>query len=111
MPIGDFIDKAAVRFPKEVEDVLYRHPAVLEAAVFGIPDDKWGEAVKAAVSLKPGMKAAEEEIIEHCKKHLAGYKKPKSVDFVEALPKSAYGKILRRALKEPYWKGRDRMIN
>ena len=98
-------------YPKEVEDVLYRHPAVLEAAVFGIPDDKWGEAVKAAVSLKPGMKAAEEEIIEHCKKHLAGYKKPKSVDFVEALPKSVYGKILRRALKEPYWKGRDRMIN
>ncbi len=98
-------------YPKEVEDVLYMHPAVLEAAVFGVPDDKWGEAVKAAVSLRQGMQATEEEIIEHCKKHLASYKKPKSVDFIETLPKSAYGKILRRSLKEPYWKGRDRMIH
>jgi acyl-CoA synthetase (AMP-forming)/AMP-acid ligase II len=98
-------------YPKEVEDVLYMHPAVLEAAVFGVPDDKWGEAVKAVVSLRQSMQATEEEIIEHCKKHLASYKKPKSVDFIETLPKSAYGKILRRVLKEPYWKGRDRMIH
>ena len=98
-------------YPKEVEDVLYMHPAVLEAAVFGVPDEKWGEAVRATVSLKPGMKATEEEIIEHCKKHLAGFKKPKSVAFIEALPKSAYGKILRRVLKAPFWKDRERMIN
>jgi acyl-CoA synthetase (AMP-forming)/AMP-acid ligase II len=98
-------------YPKEVEDVLYGHPAVLEAAVFGVPDEKWGEAVKAAVSLRPGMQATEEEIIEHCKKHLASYKKPKSVDFMKDLPKSLYGKILRRQLKDPYWKGRDRMIS
>jgi len=98
-------------YPKEVEDVLYSHPAVLEAAVFGVPDEKWGEAVKAAVSLRPGMQATAEEIIEHCKKHLASYKKPKSVDFVKELPKSHYGKILRRQLKEPYWQGRERMIS
>jgi long-chain acyl-CoA synthetase len=98
-------------YPKEVEDVLYMHPAVLEAAVFGVPDEKWGEAVKAAVSFRQGMKATEEEIIEHCKNHLAAYKKPKSVDFMQDLPKSLYGKILRRQLKEPYWKGRGRMIS
>jgi acyl-CoA synthetase (AMP-forming)/AMP-acid ligase II len=98
-------------YPKEVEDVLYSHPAVLEAAAFGVPDEKWGEAVKAAVSLRQGMSATEEEIIEHCKKHLASYKKPKSVDFMKDLPKSLYGKILRRKLKEPYWEGRGRMIS
>ena len=98
-------------YPKEVEDALYMHPAVLEAAVFGIPDEKWGEAVRATVSLKTGMKATEEDIIEHCKKHLASFKKPRSVAFVEALPKSAYGKILRRVLKAPFWKDRERMIN
>lgn len=98
-------------YPKEVEDVLYMHPAVLEAAVFGIPHEKWGETVKAAVSLKKGMTATEEEIIEFCKKHLAGYKKPTSVDFIEGLPKNQNGKILRKDLKEPYWQGKERKIN
>ncbi|MBW1785049.1 MAG: long-chain-fatty-acid--CoA ligase [Deltaproteobacteria bacterium] len=98
-------------YPREVEDVLYMHPAVLEAAVFGVPDDKWGEAIKAAVSLKEGMDASEEEIIDHCKKQLASYKKPLSVDFIKDLPKNAYGKILRRELKEPYWENRDRMVS
>ena len=98
-------------YPKEVEDVLYMHPAVLEAAVFGIPHEKWGETVKAAVSLKKGMIATEEEIIEFSKKHLAGYKKPTSVDFIEELPKNQNGKILRKDLKEPYWKGKGRKIN
>ena len=98
-------------YPKEVKNVLYSYPAVLEAAVFGVPDEKWGEAVKAVVSLKSGEKASEEEIIEHCRKHLAGYKKPKSVDFIKELPKSPFGKIWRRKLKEPYWEGRGRMIS
>jgi long-chain acyl-CoA synthetase len=98
-------------YPKEVEDVLYMYPAVLEAAVFGVPHEKWGETVKAAVSLKKGMKATEEEIIEFCKKHLAGYKKPTSVDFIEELPKNQNGKIMRKDLKEPYWKGKERKIN
>jgi acyl-CoA synthetase (AMP-forming)/AMP-acid ligase II len=98
-------------YPKEVEDVLYMHPAVLEAAVFGIPHEKWGETVKAAVSLKKGMTTTEEEIIEFSKKHLAGYKKPTSVDFIEELPKNQNGKILRKNLKEPYWKEKGRKIN
>jgi len=98
-------------YPKEVEDVLYMHPAVLEAAAFGVPDEVWGESIKAVISLKPGMIATEEEIIEHCKNHLAPFKKPKSVNFIQELPKSSYGKILRRTLKEPYWQGRARMIN
>jgi acyl-CoA synthetase (AMP-forming)/AMP-acid ligase II len=98
-------------YPREVEDVLYRHPAVLEAAVFGVPDDLWGEAVRAAVSLKEGMRVTEEELIEHCRRHLASYKKPRSIEFREELPKSPYGKILRRKLREPYWKGRDREIH
>jgi long-chain acyl-CoA synthetase len=98
-------------YPKEVEDVLYMHPAVLEAAVFGVPHEKWGETVKAAVSLKKGMTASEEEIIEFSKKHLAGYKKPTSVDFIEELPKNQNGKIMRKDLKEPYWKGKGRKIN
>lgn len=109
---GDMIISGGFNiYPREVEDVLYSHPAVLEAAVFGVPDEKWGEAVKAAVSLRAGMTVTEEEIIEHCRKYLAGYKKPKSVVFLESLPKSAYGKILRRALKEPYWQGKGRMIS
>ncbi len=98
-------------YPKEVEDVLYMHPAVLEAAVFGVPHEKWGETVKAAVSLKKGRTATEEEIIEFSKKHLAGYKKPTSVDFIEELPKNQNGKILRKDLKAPYWKGKERKIN
>jgi len=98
-------------YPKEVEDVLYMHPAVLEAAVFGVPHEIWGETVKATISLKKGMTVTTEEIIEFCKKHLAGYKKPTSVDFIEELPKNQNGKILRKDLKEPYWKAKGRKIN
>jgi len=98
-------------YPKEVEDVIYTYPAVLEAAVFGIPDEKWGETVKAVVSLKHGMTATEKDIIQHCKKNLASYKKPTSVDFIEDIPKSPNGKILKKELKQPYWKDRERHIN
>ncbi len=97
-------------YPKEVEDVLYKHPAVLEAAVFGVPDDVWGEAVKAVVSLRKGAEASPDSIIEFCRQYLAGYKKPKTVDFVDELPKTAVGKISRRMLKEPYWQDRMRRV-
>ncbi len=97
-------------YPNEVEQVVNAHPAVLEACAFGVPDEKWQEAVKAAVVLKPGMTATEDEIIEFCKGRLAGYKKPRSVDFMENLPKNAQGKILRRELRAPYWKQYTRPI-
>lgn len=86
-------------YPREVEEVLYRHPAVLEAAVIGIPDEKWGEGVKAFVVLKQGAHASESEIIEFCKMHLASYKKPKTVEFRTDLPKSPAGKILKKELR------------
>jgi acyl-CoA synthetase (AMP-forming)/AMP-acid ligase II len=97
-------------YPREIEDVIIRHPAIHEVAVIGIPDDKWGEAIKAIVSLKSGMQASEQEIIDFCKDNLASYKKPKSVDFMAELPKNSYGKILKRELRDKYWKGQERRI-
>lgn len=95
-------------YPREIEELLYRHEAVLEAAVIGVPDDYWGESVKALLVLKEGTKATEEEMIDFCKQHLASYKKPRSVAFVQELPKSPTGKILKRVIREDYWKGKDR---
>jgi acyl-CoA synthetase (AMP-forming)/AMP-acid ligase II len=97
-------------YPREVEEVLYTHQAVLEAAVIGVPDAVWGEAVKALVVLKQRARASEEELIAHCKAHLASYKKPKSVEFRKELPKTPSGKILKRALREKYWAGQTRRI-
>lgn len=97
-------------YSTQVEAAIHQHPAVLEAAVFGVPDAQWGEAVKAAVVLKPGMQASEAQIIATASAHLASYQKPKSVDFVASLPKAPTGKILKRALRDPYWKGRDRPL-
>jgi long-chain acyl-CoA synthetase len=97
-------------YPREVEDAIMTHPQVAEAAVIGVPDDIWGESVKAFVVTKPGATLSEEDIIESCKKHLASYKKPKSVEFVPDLSKNAYGKVLRKVLKEPFWKGRERRV-
>jgi acyl-CoA synthetase (AMP-forming)/AMP-acid ligase II len=97
-------------YPNEVEQVIYAHPAVLEACFFGVPDEKWQEAIKAAVVLKPGTSVTENEIIEFCKGRLAGYKKPQSVELVDHLPRNAQGKILRRELRAPYWKEYTRPI-
>jgi long-chain acyl-CoA synthetase len=96
---------------KEVEDVIYTHPAVYEAAVIGVPDQRWGETVKAVVVLKEGASATAEDIIEHCKKYLASYKKPTSVDFVKTLPRNSSGKVMKTELREKYWAGYDRRIN
>jgi long-chain acyl-CoA synthetase len=92
-------------YPREVEEVLYRHPAVLETAVIGIPDPYWVERVHAVVATKKGASTTAEELIAFCKKHIASYKAPKSVEFVDALPKNPAGKILKRELREKYWKG------
>ena len=91
-------------YSTEVENVLYMNPKVLETAVFGVPDEKWGEAVKAAVVLKDNEKTTEEEIISFCKKHQSSYKVPKSIDFLSELPKTGSGKIYKKALRDPYWK-------
>ena len=97
-------------YPTEVEQVLNEHPAVLEACVFGVPDEKWQEAVRAVVVLKPGADATEEGLIQFCKGRLAPYKKPQSIVFVDQLPKNAQGKVLRRELRAPYWASYTRPI-
>jgi acyl-CoA synthetase (AMP-forming)/AMP-acid ligase II len=91
-------------YPAEVEEVLYRHPKILEAAVIGVHDEQWGEAVKAVVVPKPGEELTEEEVIDFCKEHLASYKKPKSVDFIDALPRNPTMKVLKTVLRERYGK-------
>ncbi|MBL7203279.1 MAG: long-chain fatty acid--CoA ligase [Desulfobacteraceae bacterium] len=97
-------------YPSEVEQVLYGHPSVFEVCVVGVPDDKWGEAVKAVVVLKERHKATEQELMDYCMRSLASYKKPRSVDFVDELPKNPNGKILRRVVKEKYWRDKDRKV-
>lgn len=94
----------------EVEDAIAKHPAVLEVAVIGVPDERWGERVKAAVVLKPGAAATETELRDFCKQHIAGYKVPKSVDFLDELPKSGAGKILKKDLRAVYWENSERSV-
>lgn len=98
-------------FSVEVENVVYTHPAVLEAAIVGVPDERWGEAVKAVVVVRKDATVTEEELIQHCRSCLANYKVPKSVDFVSELPKSGAGKILKRNLRDKYWEGHSRKVN
>jgi acyl-CoA synthetase (AMP-forming)/AMP-acid ligase II len=90
-------------YSTEVENVLYMNPKILEAAVFGVPDDKWGEAVTAAVVLKENETATAEEIINFCKQHQASFKAPKSILFIDEIPKTGSGKIYKKALRDPYW--------
>jgi long-chain acyl-CoA synthetase len=98
-------------YSREVEDVIYTHPAVVDAAVIGVPDAKWGESVKAVLVLKEGMQVSEQEIIEFCKERLAGYKKPKSVEFWDTVPKTTTGKIKKNEIREKYWEGYERKIH
>ena len=97
-------------YPREIEEILIRHPAVREVSVIGVPDLKWGEAIKAVVSLNPGKTATEKDLIDFCRENIAGYKKPRSVDFVDDLPKSNYGKILKRELRDQYWQNQKRKV-
>jgi acyl-CoA synthetase (AMP-forming)/AMP-acid ligase II len=97
-------------YPAEVENAVFGHQAVADVAVIGVPDEKWGEAVKAIVVLKPGAEASPDDIIAFTKGRIAGYKVPKSVDFIDALPRNPSGKILRRELREPYWAGLTRRV-
>jgi acyl-CoA synthetase (AMP-forming)/AMP-acid ligase II len=89
-------------YSTEVENVLYMHDAVLEAAVFGVPHPKWGEAVQACVVLKPDRQATEEEIIAFCKDHIAHYKAPKNIDFLDALPRTGSGKIYKKGMRDKF---------
>lgn len=98
-------------YPAEVENALYSHPKVADVAVIGVPDEKWGEAVKACVVVKEGQELSQADVIAHAREHIAGYKCPKSVDFIEALPRNPSGKILRRELRAPYWEGKARAVN
>jgi fatty-acyl-CoA synthase len=97
-------------YSTEVENVLYAHPAVLECAVIGVPDEKWGESVKAVVVLKPGHDAKEDDIIRFCKEKIARFKAPKSVDFLDTMPKTGSGKILKKELRDPYWSDREKNV-
>jgi acyl-CoA synthetase (AMP-forming)/AMP-acid ligase II len=98
-------------YPREVEDALHRHPAVLEAAVIGVPDEKWGETVHAVVTKKPGHDLTAAALIEHCRLLIASYKKPTAVTFMDRLPKLESGKIDKIALSDPFWAGKKRRIN
>lgn len=97
-------------YPSEVERVLYRHPAVFEAAVVGVPDDEWGEAVKAVVVRRAGQTVSDAALLEHCRDQLPGFKRPRSVDFVDELPRNPNGKIVRRKVRDPYWQKAGRKI-
>jgi long-chain acyl-CoA synthetase len=97
-------------YSAEVENALAQHPAVLACAVIAVPSDEWGESVHAVVVRRPEQEVAPAALIAHCKSLIAGYKCPRSVDFVDALPLSGAGKVLKTRLREPFWQGRERAV-
>jgi acyl-CoA synthetase (AMP-forming)/AMP-acid ligase II len=98
-------------YPAEVESAMYGHAAIAEVAVIAVPDEKWGEAVKAIVVLKPGALADAKAILDFTRTRIAGYKVPKTIDFVATLPRNGTGKVLKRELRKPFWEGRERQVN
>ena len=98
-------------YPAEVENALFGHDDVADVAVIGVPDDTWGEAVKAVIVLTADASVTTEELISYARTRIAGYKVPKTIDYVDALPRNPSGKILRRELRAPYWEGRTRNVN
>jgi long-chain acyl-CoA synthetase len=98
-------------YPAEVESAIYGHPDVAEVAVIAVPDEKWGEAVKAVIVLKEGRRTDPQGIIDFTRQRIAGYKLPKSIDFTDALPRNGTGKVLKRELRKKYWEGRERQVN
>ena len=97
-------------FPQEVEQVIWSHSAVQDCAVIGVPDEKWGEAIRAVVELNPGESVSDKELIALCKEKIGSVKAPKAIDFVELLPRSSNGKVLKRTLRDQYWQGQARRI-
>jgi acyl-CoA synthetase (AMP-forming)/AMP-acid ligase II len=98
-------------YPAEVEASMDEHPDIVELAVIGVPDARWGEAVKAIVVLRDGASLTEATLLDWMRDRIAGYKRPRSVEFIAALPRNASGKVLKRQLREPYWKGHARRVN
>lgn len=110
--VNDMIVSGAENvYPRVIEEVLFQHPAVADAAAIGVPDAEWGETVKAVVVLREGQTATEEELIDFCRGKLGGFERPRSVDFVSELPRNLTGKVLKRQLREPYWAGQKRRIS
>jgi fatty-acyl-CoA synthase len=95
----------------EIEKVLAAHPAVFECTVIAVPDERWGETPKALVVVKPGQQTTAEELLAHCRRHLAGFKVPSSLEFRESLPKTGTGKIMKHELREPYWRGYEKRVH
>jgi acyl-CoA synthetase (AMP-forming)/AMP-acid ligase II len=98
-------------YPAEVENAIYGHPEVAEVAVIGVPSQRWGEEVKAVIVAKPGHTPREDDVIAWARERIAAFKAPKSIEIIDAFPRTATGKVLRRELKEKYWRGYERKVN